>query len=103
MNCTIPAEYHPFISKGRVCLPDSDVEVPVTILRDSGANQTLILDGVLPFSRHKSTGDSVLIQGVEIDPISIPLHKVKLLSDFVSAWGSNRRSQAVLTCSWTLY
>ena len=55
------AEYHPFISKGSVYSPDSDVEVPVTILRDTGANQTLILDGVLPFSRHTSTGDSVLI------------------------------------------
>ena len=40
-NQSIPAEYHPFISSGHVCLPDSDIEVPVTILRDTGANQTL--------------------------------------------------------------
>ena len=83
-NQSIPAEYHPLISSGHVCLPDSDVEVPVTILRDTGANQTLILDGVLPFSKYTFTGDSILIQGVEVAPISVPLHRVKLLSDFVS-------------------
>jgi len=54
-----------------VCLPDSNVEVPVTILKDTGANQALILDGVLPFSQLTSAGDSVLIQGVEVDPISV--------------------------------
>jgi len=65
-------------------LPYSNVEVPVTILRDTEADQTLILDGVLSFFLLTSTGDSILIQGVEIDTISIPLHEVILLSDFLN-------------------
>jgi len=61
---SIPAEHHPFISSGCVCFPDSDAGVPVTILRVTGANQSLILDGMLPFFKQTSMGDRVLIQDI---------------------------------------
>ena len=42
-----------------------DVElVPITILRDTGATQTLIVEGTLPLSRVTTTGATMLIQGV---------------------------------------
>ena len=37
---------------------------PITILRDTGASQSLILADTLPFSEKTSSGTSVLIQGV---------------------------------------
>jgi len=57
---------------------------PIRILPDTGASQTLLLDGVLPLSEKTSTGASVLIQGVELGFIGVPLHVVYLKSDLVS-------------------
>jgi len=41
-------------------------EKPVTILRDMGALQSLILNDVLPFSSQSDTGVTVLLQKVEL-------------------------------------
>ena len=41
---------------------------PITILRDTGTSQSLILADTLPFSEKTSSGTSVLIQGVECGP-----------------------------------
>ena len=38
----------------------------------------------VPLSEETFTGVNVLIQGVEVEPISVPLHGVKLQSDLVS-------------------
>ena len=81
---TVPQEYKPFLSCGYVYLPQSNVEKPVMILRDTGDNQSLLLEATLPLSEETSTGVNVLIQGVEVEPISVPLHRVKLQSDLVS-------------------
>jgi len=69
----IPFEYEPFVSQGTVSLVGSGEESPVTILRDTGASQSLILESVLLFSDDSATGTSVLLQGVEL---STPLHKM---------------------------
>ena len=43
--------FGPFLTKGSVSLSGQDVDqVPITILRDTGASQSLILNNVLPFS-----------------------------------------------------
>ena len=81
---TVPQEYKPFLSYGYVYLPQSNVEKPVMILRVTGANQSLLLEATLPLSEETSTGVYVLIQGVEVEPISVPLHRVKLQSDLVA-------------------
>ena len=81
---TVPQEYKPFLSCGYVYLPQSNVEKPVMILRDTGDNQSLLLEATLPLSEETSAGVNVLIQGLEVKPISVPLHRVKLQSNLVS-------------------
>jgi len=66
-------DFKPFISEGFVSLSGDSANLrPIRILRDTGASQTLLLDGVLPLSEKISTGASVLIQGVELCFISVP-------------------------------
>jgi len=79
----VPSEYKPFVSQGTVSLASGE-ESPVTILRDTGASQSLILADVLPFSVHSATGTSVLLQGVEISTMSVPLHKIILKCNLVN-------------------
>ena len=76
-------EYKPFISHGYVSLPGSTVKTPITILRDTGANQSSLLESTLP-STESFTGTEVLIQGVELEPIRVPLHEVELQSSIVT-------------------
>ena len=58
--------YEPFLSDGFVSLnSDFAQSVPITILRDIEASQSLILADTLPFSENTSSGTSALIQGVE--------------------------------------
>ena len=63
---------------------DNCQPTPIKILRDTGASQSLILAGILPFSEKTSSGTSVLIQGVECGTVNIPLHHVNLSSDLVT-------------------
>ncbi len=52
--------YQPFLMSGFVSLSaDSEVR-PITILRDTGAAQSIILDSVLPFSAVTYTGSELL-------------------------------------------
>ena len=74
----IPDVYGPFVSHGTISLVGSVEERPVTILRDTGASQSLVLESVLPYSDKSATGLNVLLQGVELGTISVPLHKVFL-------------------------
>ncbi|KAJ8045955.1 hypothetical protein HOLleu_09080 [Holothuria leucospilota] len=85
-NDKIKEEYLPFLSEGFISLDGNSAHPPVKIkiLRDTGATQSLLLDGVLPLSDSTSTGANVLIQGVECGFISVPLHKINLKSDLVS-------------------
>ena len=59
---------------------------PITILRDTGASQSLILADTLPFSEKTSSGTSVLIQGVECGFANVPLHNIYLSSDLKVQW-----------------
>ncbi|KAJ8049627.1 hypothetical protein HOLleu_02455 [Holothuria leucospilota] len=74
------------VDEGFISLDGNSAHPPVKIkiLRDTGATQSLLLDGVLPLSDSTSTGANVLIQGVECGFISVPLHKINLKSDLVS-------------------
>ena len=77
-------EYTPFISEGFISVPGSATRVPITVLRDTVANQSLLVEDKLPSAAETATGSNVLIQGVELETLSIPLHKVSLQSDLVS-------------------
>ena len=53
-------------------------------MRDTGASQTLLLEGVLPLSEETSTDASVLVQGVGSGLVRAPLHHIYLKSDLVT-------------------
>ncbi|MDA3086465.1 RNase H-like domain-containing protein [Campylobacter sp. CS_ED1] len=78
--------YEPFLSEGFVSLQCDLLcpPTPVTILRDTGASQSLILAEILPFCDKSYSGSSVLIQGVECGSLNVPLHNIKLKSDLVT-------------------
>jgi len=76
-------EEHPFVSEGFVSLTKEDAQVPVKILRDTGTSQSLMLQNVLPLSNKTSMDANVLIQGLELNIITVPLHKVYLHSDLI--------------------
>ena len=76
--------YEPFLSDGFVSLnSDFAQSTPITILRDTGASQSLILAHTLPFSEKTSSVTSVLIQGVKCRFVNVPLHNIYLSSDLV--------------------
>ncbi|CAB4001498.1 Transposon Ty3-I Gag-Pol poly, partial [Paramuricea clavata] len=58
--------FKPFIFDGSVSLSNdqSNVYLPIKILRDTGASQSLILTRTLPFSTNSYSGKNVLICGV---------------------------------------
>ena len=77
--------YEPFLSDGFVSLNSGFAQsTPITILRDTGASQSLILADKLPFSEKTSSGTSVPIQGVECGFVNVPLHNIYLSSDLVN-------------------
>lgn len=59
-------------------------EVPVRILWGTGAMDSFILESVLPFSSQSHAGgESVFIQGIRLNTLSVPLHMVRLQSDLI--------------------
>ena len=77
--------YESFLSDGFVSLNGNFAQsTPITILRDTGASQSLILADTLPFSEKTSSGTSVLIQDVECEFVNVPLHNIYLSSDLVN-------------------
>ena len=61
----IREECKSFVSEGWVSLVSSSSQVPIKILRDTGATQSLRLEGVLSLGVSISTGESVIAQGIE--------------------------------------
>ena len=80
----IREEFKPFVSEGFVSLESSSSLVSIKILRDTGATQSLLPEGVLPLGVSTSTGESVITQGIEGGCVNVPLHKVNLVSDLVT-------------------
>ena len=78
--------YLPFLSKGTVAL-DRDVDSKsIKILRDTGANQTLMLENVLMLSEKTFTGAKALMQGIDSNYLQVPLHRVYLDSELVKGY-----------------
>ncbi|XP_053294792.1 uncharacterized protein LOC128455141 [Pleuronectes platessa] len=80
--CTKPVapqdDYSAFISDGWVSLVGGGVQVPIKILRDTGALDSFILESVLPFSSRTDTGGCVITLGMGMVPFSVPLHRLVL-------------------------
>ena len=64
--------------EGRVSLVGMDTSSIITILRDTGASQSLLVKDVLPLNEQSFTDSSVLIQGIKYGVASVPLHVVDL-------------------------
>ncbi|XP_048059224.1 uncharacterized protein LOC125275920 isoform X1 [Megalobrama amblycephala] len=69
---------------GVVSLLGQESGVPVSILRDTGASQSLLLEGILPLSDQTTTGAHVLVRGVEMGCTVVPLHSIEIKSPLVS-------------------
>ena len=80
----IRKDFLPFVSEGFVSLDENVSPVPIRILRDTGASQSLLLESILPFSDETATGEFNLVQGIEENILSVPLHSVFLKSDLVT-------------------
>ena len=78
----IRPEFQPFISQGSVSIDKLSGSVPIMILRDTGATQSLLLEGVLPLDSGTSTGEEVIAQGIEGGFVNAPLHRIYLKSNF---------------------
>ena len=76
-------EYLLFVSESSE--NDSD-SVPIKILRDTGATQSLMLQDALPVDSQSATGEPILAQGIECSFVTVPLHKVYLRSDLVTGF-----------------
>lgn len=76
--------YKKYVTSWFVTMAGSDEEVPVKILRDSGALDSFILALVLPFTSETNTGEAVLVRGMGLTVLSVPLHNVVLSSDLVN-------------------
>ena len=84
---SVDSTFEPFIIDGMVSLSDTGLDFKsVRILRDTGAAQSFILEGVLPLSDQSSCGTDVLVQGIELGVVKAPLHNIYLRSDVVAGF-----------------
>ena len=58
--------------------------MPIEILRDNGATQSLLVEDVLPLPKSTATGTRVQIQGIELGVVSVPLHVAYLSSELLT-------------------
>lgn len=75
--------FSPFVTEGYVSLVGSKEGRQVKIFRDTGATESFISENVLPFSSDSYAGTNVLIKGIGLNVVSVPLHKVMMVSDLV--------------------
>ena len=77
-------EYTPFISKDVIHALGSSGLISITILWDTGANQSLLLENRLSQLVVTCASAVTLIQVVELKTVGVPLHIVMLNCDFIS-------------------
>ena len=56
---------------------------PVTILRDTGSSQSILLQGAIDLQQQHFTGQYALISGISGNTLSIPLYRVVLKSSLL--------------------
>ncbi|MDJ0933722.1 RNase H-like domain-containing protein [Breoghania sp.] len=76
--------YRGFVSQGKVSDVGGQGNRQVTILRDTGAAQSLVLACVAPVSKEGEVEAKALIQGVQGCYVPVPLRRVKLDSKLVT-------------------
>ena len=76
--------YRCFVSQGKVSDVRGQSDHQVTILRDTGVAQSLMLSSVAPVSEEDEVEAKALVQGVEGGYVPVPLCRVKLDSKLVT-------------------
>lgn len=76
--------FKPFIFNVFVSLVGEKDQVPVTILCDSGAKQSLTRENIFLFSSLSYTGSGIVAWGAKQSPLRAHLHFVHLKSRIVS-------------------
>ena len=74
-------DFEPFITGGKIKLKDGP-EKKIVVLRDTGANLSLVLKKALEWSDESYSGEEVNVRGLA-SGVSIPLHYVWLETGFV--------------------
>lgn len=69
-------KFLPFMSEGHVSLigDNKSTQRSITILRDTGSDHSVILENAMQFSDSSFTGETINVEGIECNPITIPLH-----------------------------
>lgn len=75
--------YEPFMLQGWVAYSADGIRKSVSVLRDTGAAQSLMLDGTLPLSQETYTGADVILRGIGAGCVKVPLHNIYLQTDIV--------------------
>ncbi|KAL2082452.1 hypothetical protein ACEWY4_022270 [Coilia grayii] len=83
-NDSAPDVFGSFVSSGSLSLTAGGEEVTVNILRDTGAAQSVVCEGVLDLPTCTSVNRSVLLKGLGGEFQAIPLHKLRLKSNLVT-------------------
>ena len=68
--------YKGFVYQGTVAPSEGEPEVPVNVLRDTGAAQSLLLAGLMSWTDKTSLKASVLLKGLGGEYGAVPLHRV---------------------------
>jgi len=72
--------YVPFMSEGIISSKDLEGGRKVTVLRDTGASQSLLLEGVVPPEELTPLGENILLKGIG-GYLSVPLYRVHMESN----------------------
>ena len=75
--------FEPFTFGGFVSLSEDSMKVPVSVLRDTGASQSIIVRSSVPFLEQCYTGESVVLRGVG-GCVVVPLCRVFLDTNLIS-------------------
>ena len=83
-SCPVAKGFEGFVSRGAVSgAPDREM-VPISILRDTGATQSLLVQGIIDLSPATYLKASTPVKGVGGGFISAPLHRIFLESNIVN-------------------
>uniref|UniRef100_A0A672PHY8 CCHC-type domain-containing protein n=1 Tax=Sinocyclocheilus grahami TaxID=75366 RepID=A0A672PHY8_SINGR len=88
-GCTdvLDVSYKPFVMTGFVSLSGKEEDRrEISILRDTGAMQSIMVSDILPFSDESYCGSNILVRGIEMQVVPVPLHRVHLDSTLVSGF-----------------
>uniref|UniRef100_A0A8C2CKI8 G-protein coupled receptors family 1 profile domain-containing protein n=1 Tax=Cyprinus carpio TaxID=7962 RepID=A0A8C2CKI8_CYPCA len=87
ISAPVESVYQPFLLEGFVSFSGQrDDQVEVRVLRDTGAARSFILGDVLPFSEKSCFGSSILVQGISMEVLKVPLHRVYLQTELVAGF-----------------